>query len=157
MHRRFFDSRFAHLYLWFAQAKYTMGVFFVAYVFFYLVLGALTRGPGTPLDLWTGVEMMFACFFIGVIQQALLTVDKLNRTRCILWVVSGTLIGLVFSLIFRWFEGLATWCFAVFHLCMALGMAAMILVYYIELSRETQLLNARLAQFHGADGTAEPQ
>lgn len=150
MHTSFLGSRFARLYLWFAKAKYTMGIFYVAYVFFYLLLGLISEGPAVTLDLYTAIEMLFACFFIGVIQQAMLTVDKLSRTRCALWIVSGTLITLVFSLAFGWFEDFPTWCFVVFHIIMALGMGAMILVYYIDLNKETRLLNAKLEQFQNA-------
>ncbi|MDL2287930.1 hypothetical protein LJC32_00935 [Oscillospiraceae bacterium OttesenSCG-928-F05] len=150
MYEKFYQSRFARLYLWFAEAKYTMGIFFVAYVFFFLLLGVVTRGPDITLDLWTSIEMMFACFFIGVIQQALLTLDKLSRTRSVLWIISGALITLVFSLTFGWFEDFPAWCFVVFHIVMALGMGAMILVYYIDLNKETRLLNAKLEQFQNA-------
>lgn len=147
MHEKFMGSRFARLYLWFAKAKYTMGIFYVAYVFFYLLLGLISEGAAVTLDLYTAIEMLFSCFFIGIIQQAMLTVDKLSRTRCVLWIVSGALITLVFSLVFGWFKGFPGWCFAVFHICVAMGMAAMILLYYIELHRETQLLNQQLEQF----------
>lgn len=144
---KFKNSGFAKLYLWTTKAKYTMGIFYVAFVMFYLLFGLVGDGPAITLDFFTAVQMVFACFFIGIVQQAILPVEKLNRIRCVLWIVSGVLITLAFSLGFGWFSAFPTWCFIVFLLITAAAMVAMLLSYYLELHRETRRLNRGLAQF----------
>ncbi|MDL2324272.1 hypothetical protein LJC61_03860 [Ruminococcaceae bacterium OttesenSCG-928-A16] len=144
---RFKNSGFAKLYLWTTKAKYTMGIFFVAFVMFYLLFGLISDGPAISLDFFTAIQMVFACFFIGIAQQVILPVEKLNRTRCVLWVASGVLITLAFGLGFGWFRHFPRWCFIVFLLIMAAAMMAMILSYYLELHRETKRLNRGLTAF----------
>lgn len=144
---KFKNSGFAKLYLWTTKAKYTMGIFYVAFVMFYLLFGLLGDGPAVTLDFFTAIQMLFACFFIGIVKQAVLPVEKLNRPRCVLWVVSGVLITLAFSLVFKWFQSFPRWCFIVFLLFVAVAMVAMLLGYYLELHRETKRLNRGLAQF----------
>lgn len=146
-HDKLKDSEFVRVYVWMTKAKYTMGIFFVAFVFVYLLFGWISEGPTVTLDLFTSIQMLFACFFIGVMQQAILPLDKLSRVRGICWVLSGVLIMLVFSLIFGWFEQLPLWCFIVFVVFIAAGMAAMIVGYYLELHRETKRLNRGLERF----------
>lgn len=141
------NSGFARLYLWTAKAKYTMGIFFVAFVFVYLLFGLISEGPAVTLDFFTAVQMVFACFFIGILQQAILPVEKLSRSRCILWVASGVAVTLVFSLVFKWFAQFPLWCFIVFTVFIAIGMVAMIAGYYLELHRETKRLNRSLEQY----------
>ncbi|MDL2318643.1 hypothetical protein LJC74_06165 [Eubacteriales bacterium OttesenSCG-928-A19] len=141
------DSKFARVYVWMAKAKYTMGILFVAFVFVYLFFGWISEGPMVTLDLFTSVQMLIACFLIGVLQQAILPAAKLSRVRGICWVLSGVLITLVFSLVFGWFDQLPLWCFIVFVVFIAIGMAAMIVGYYLELHRETKRLNRGLEQF----------
>jgi hypothetical protein len=147
MHATFKNSGLARLYLWVTKAKYTMGIFFVAFVVVYLFFGLVSEGALVTLDFFTALEMVFACFFIGLLQQIIIPMGRLNRSRCALWIVSGVLITLVFSLVFRWFERFPLWCFILFMIFMALGMGAIILGYYLELNRETQRLNRGLEQF----------
>lgn len=147
MNNNFTDSAFASLYAWTAKAKYTMGIFFLAYVLLYLFLGLIAVDSAVTLDLPTAIEMLFACFGIGLLQQAIIPMGKLSRPRCALWMVSGSLITLAFSLIFGWFTGFPLWCFILFLLLPTLGMGALILAYYIDLSRETQQLNEGLRRF----------
>lgn len=141
------NSGFAQLYLWTTKAKYTMGIFFVVYVFVYLLLGVLCDGATATLNFFTAVQMIFACLFIGLLQQAILPVEKLSRTRCVLWVASGVALTLLFSLVFGWFRPFPLWCLIVFLLVMAMGMTAMIAGYYLELHRETKRLNRSLEQY----------
>lgn len=147
MNNNFSNSGFARLYLWTAKAKYTMGIFFLAFVLLYLFLGLIAVETAVTLDLLTAIEMMFVGFFIGLLQQAIIPKDKLSRPRCALWIVSGTLIALVFSLVFRWFDSFPLWCFFSFLLLPAVGMGALILAYYLDLNRETKLLNRELERF----------
>lgn len=143
----FKNSGFAKLYLWTTKAKYTMGIFYVAFVMFYLLFGLISEGPAVTLDFYTAIQMVFACFFIGIVQQAILPVEKLSRPRCILWIISGVLVTLAFSLVFGWFRPFPLWCFIVFLVLTAAAMVAMLLSYYLELHRETKRLNRGLAQF----------
>jgi hypothetical protein len=147
MHDKIKNSGLARLYLWVTKAKYTMGIFFVGFVIVYLFFGLVSGGALVTLDFFTAVEMVFACFFIGLSQQIIIPLDRLNRSRCALWILSGELITLVFSLVFRWFERFPLWCFISYMIFIALGMGAVILGYYLELSRETQRLNRGLEQF----------
>ncbi|MDL2293678.1 DUF3021 family protein [Ruminococcaceae bacterium OttesenSCG-928-D13] len=140
-------SGFARLYLWTTKAKYTMGIFFLMHVLVYLLLGLLNEGAAVTLDFFTAVQMMFACFFIGILQQWILPVEKLSRARCVLWVVSGVAVTLVFNLVFGWFRPFPLWCLILFLLLTALGMVAMILGYYLQLHQETKHLNRRLEQY----------
>lgn len=147
MRDNFKNSGFARLYLWTAKAKYTMGIFFLAYVLLYLFLGLIGSEADVTLDLLTAIEMMFACFFIGLLQQAIVPKEKLSYARGALWIVSGVLIALVFSLLFGWFEGFPLWCFLLFLGLPAVGMVALILAHYFDLNRETKQLNRELERF----------
>lgn len=141
------NSRFALLYIWMTKAKYTMGIFYTAFVLFYLFFGEFFASPKISLDFAVAIEMCFACFFIGLAQQALISVNKLSGKRCMLWVVIGSIITLLFSVVFRWFEGFPFWCFILFHVLAVLSMAAMLISYYFELHQETQKLNQYLEVF----------
>ena len=147
MNDTFKNSGLARLYLWVTKAKYTMGIFFVAFVVVYLFFGLVSERALVTLDFFTALEMIFACFFIGLLQQIIIPMDRLNRSRCALWIVSGVLIALIFSLFFGWFEGFPLWCFILFVIFIAMGMGAVILGYYLDLNRETQRLNRGLEQF----------
>lgn len=147
MKSTFSNSRFATLYLWATKAKYTMGIFFAFCVFIYLLLGIVAVPKTVTLDFWTSVEMMFACFFVGVAQQLLLPIDKLSRLRCIGWMLASGGIMLTFSLVFRWFAAFPVWCLLLFTLFFVLGMGAMLVSYYLELHQETRKLNHQLEQF----------
>lgn len=143
----FENSGFARLYTWITKAKFTMGVFFTMHVIFFLFFGLVINGTTVLLDFFTALEMLFACFFIGLLQQAVILPEKFTRVRCALWVVSGTFITLLFGLVFRWFRLFPAWCFPVFITFEVIGMLFMILSYYLELHRETKYLNRKLDQF----------
>lgn len=147
MQKQFNETGFAKLYLWTAKAKFTMGIFFVAFVLAYLFFGFITEGTTASLGFFTAVQMMFACFFIGIAQQLILPTDKLTKPRCILWIAVGVAITFVFSLVFGWFAGFPLWCGIAFIVVLTMGMVAMILSCYLELHRETKLLNKQLVQF----------
>lgn len=141
------NSGMARLFLWMVKAKYTMGIFFVVFVIFYLLFGLVASGQVIMLDFFTAVQMVFACFFIGILQQAVLPVEKLSRTRCIVWVASGVAVTILFSLVFGWFKRFPVWCHILFAVVIALGMIAMIAGYYLELHKETKRLNRNLERF----------
>lgn len=147
MQEKFMNSGFARLYLWATKAKYTMGIFYIAFVFFYLLLGFISKGPAATLDFFTAFQMIFVCFAIGLLQQAILPAGKLSRTRCIAWMASGTAVTLLSGLLFRWFAQFPLWCAIVFPIVVLLGMGAIIVGYYIELHRETKALNHQLKQY----------
>lgn len=141
------NSRFAYLFVWMTKAKFTMGIFYTVFVLFYLLLGLAGPQANVTLDLPTAIEMVFACFAIGLAQQAMMPGGNLTRPRCLLWLVLGTLVTLGFSLVFRWFEGFAPWCLGVYVATIALGMGAMLLSSYLALQHETHRLNRKLEQF----------
>ncbi|MDL2225047.1 DUF3021 family protein [Eubacteriales bacterium OttesenSCG-928-M02] len=153
--KKWTNSGFARLFLWTVKAKYTMGIFYVVFVLLYLLFGLISEGPVVMLDLFTAIQMVFACFFIGILQQAILPVEKLSRPRGILWVVSGVVVTLLFSLGFGWFAQFPVWCFVLFVAFMALGMAAMIIGYYLELHKETKRLNRSLERFQNQSRKTE--
>ena len=149
------NSDFARLFLWTMKAKYTMGIFFVVFVLIYLLLGLVSEGVAVTLDLFTAIQMVFACFFIGLLQQAILPVHKLSCSRGILWVASGVAVTLLFSLVFRWFVHFPLWCFILFMLIIAIGMGMMIAGYYMELHKETKRLNRSLERFQNQNRRTE--
>ncbi len=146
----FENSGFAGLYRWITKAKFTMGIFFTMHGMLFLFLGLIINGTTVSLDFFTALEMLFACFFIGLLQQAVIPQEKFTRVRCALWVVSGTLITLLFGLVFQWFRLFPAWCFPVFIAFEVIGMLFMILSYYLELHRETKYLNRKLDQFRNS-------
>lgn len=147
MQNRVQESKFTRFYLWMIEAKVIMGLFFVYFVFMYLLLGLISSGPVVGLDFFTAVQMVFACFFIGLEQQLLLPGDKISKTRGMLWVLLGTLTALVFSLVFRWFAAFPLWCWVVFLFFACIGMGAMLYRNQLKLKRETWRLNQQLEQF----------
>lgn len=147
MRHQFEDSGFAGLYLWTAKAKYTMGIFFLMFVLVYLIFGMIGEGPSHLLDFFTAIQMMFACFFIGIAQQGIVPKEKLTKARGVLWIIVSVLITLSFSLIFGWFSAFPSWCLILFLVLLSMGMAALLLGHYIELHRETQTLNRQLEKF----------
>lgn len=143
----FVNSGFARLYTWMAKAKYTMGIFFVAYVVLYLFFGLVIKDLSVSLDFLTAVQMLFACLFIGVAQKAIIPADKVSLSRCALWTALGTVITVLFALIFNWFGLFPGWCFPVFTVFMIIAMQCVVLGDYFELHRETKDLNRKLEQF----------
>lgn len=143
----FEDTGFARLYLWTTKAKYCMGILFLAFVLTYLLFGLLKEGSKVTLDFFTAVEMMFACFFIGIAQQAILPKDKLTKERGVIWVALGLVITLVFSFVFGWFSAFPLWCAIVFCAVLVIGMIALILSSYLDLYRDTKILNQQLRKF----------
>lgn len=147
MKTQFSESGYGKFFLWMSKAKFTMGVFYVAFTIVYLFFGLLVEGPPITLSVLTAVEMLLAAFLIGIAQQIILPVDKLSNARCILWVAVGLVITIGFSLGFGWFKQFPGWCLPVFAIVLALGMGATIISYYLELNRETKQLNRQLHQF----------
>lgn len=147
MQETFKHSRFALLYLWISKAKYTMGIFYVAFVLLYLLFGTVHLREQATLDLLTSIEMLFACFFIGLAQQAIAPVNRLTVRRSLLWLACGASITLAFTLIFGWFAAFPPWCLILFVFCVVLGMLALLVSHYLELFYETRRLNQRLESF----------
>ena len=147
MKYHFAETGFARLYLWTAKAKYTMGILYLAYTFVYLILGVIASETEVALDLFTAIEMMFCCFFIGLAQQGIVPLGKLTKPRCAVWTGTGLLITVGFSLAFGWFSTFPSWCFVLFLVMLAMGMLAVLLGSFIELYWETKLLNRQLEKF----------
>lgn len=151
----FENSGYARLFAWVAKAKFTMGLFFAVYVVLFLLLGLLIEGTAVTLDFFTALEMMIACFLIGVLQQFILPMDKHNQVRKTLWVVSGAFVTLLFGLVFQWFKAFPVWCFPAFVAAILIGLLLVILSDHLELHNETKQLNRNLAQFQSAHESNE--
>lgn len=147
MRHQFEDTGFARLYLWSAKAKYTMGILFLVFVLAYLLFGIISEEPNHLLDFFTAIQMMFACFFIGIAQQCVVPKEKLTKSRGTLWIIISVLITLSFNLVFGWFSTFPPWCVILFLTLLVMGMAALLLGHYIELHRETRALNRQLEKF----------
>lgn len=147
MRSKFEDTGFARVYLWTAKAKYTMGILYLACTLVYLFFGAVSKGEKSTLDFFTAIEMMFCCFFIGIAQQGIVPMDKLTKPRCAVWIAAGFFISLAFSLLSGWFSAFPLWCLILFHALLALSMAALLLGHFIELHRETKILNQQLEKY----------
>lgn len=143
----FENSGFARLYTWITKAKFTMGIFFMMHVILFLFFGLIINGTKVSLDFYSALEMLIACFLIGLLQQAVIPQEKFTRIRCTLWIISSAFITLLFGLVFQWFRLFPAWCFPVFIAFEVIGMLFMILSYYLELNRETKYLNRKLDQF----------
>ena len=147
MRNKLENSRFARLYLWTARAKYTMGMFFLIVVIFYLFLGFVSEGPAVTLDFFTALQMACVCLIIGFTRQGIVPNEKLTKSRCILWIGLNTLVMLACSFLFHWFAALPTWCLVAFLAVAVVGMAGILLGHFFELHKETQLLNRQLEKF----------
>ena len=147
MNHQFEDTGFARLYVWVARAKYTMGIFYVLFVFVYLLFGLISEGPAVTLNLFTAIQMGCACFLIGFAQQGIAPKEKLTKVRCLLWVLTGVVIAVAFSLAFGWFAAFPLWCPILFFVFLVLSMTAMLLSSFLELHRETRVLNRQLGRF----------
>ncbi len=143
----FENSGFARLYTWITKAKLTMGIFFTMHVIVFLFFGLIMNGTTVSLEFFPALEMLFACIFIGLLQQALIPPEKFTRVRCALWVLSSAFVTLMFGLAFQWFRLFPSWCFPVFVAFEVIGMLFMILSYHLELHRETKYLNRKLDLF----------
>ena len=143
----FVNSGFARLYTWMTKAKYTMGIFFVVYVIVFLFFGIVTEGVTASIGFFTAIQMLFACLFIGIMQQVVIPSDKVTSIRCIIWVTSGAVITILFEMMFKWFKPFPAWCFPAFTVFMVLGMLLAVLGDYFELQRETKYLNRKLEKF----------
>lgn len=141
------ESWFPRLYLWAAKAKFPMGLLFAYCVFAYLILGALSGIDGIGVGFFMALQMVFACFFVGVLQQLVIPENNFTKPRYILWVISGTAIITAFALIFKWFEEMPGWCLFLFIFFVILALLALVYSYYLELKQETKLLNSQLEKF----------
>ena len=112
-----------------------------------MIFGMIGEEPDHLLDFFTAIQMMFACFFIGIAQQGIVPMEKLTKSRGALWIAIGTLIALSFSLVFGWFSAFPSWCLVLFLVLLSMAMAALLLGHYIELHRETRALNRQLEKF----------
>ena len=146
----FANSGYARLFAWVAKAKLTMGLFFSVHVILFLLLGLLIKGTAITLDFFTALEMMIACFLIGILQQLILPMEKHRRGRGALWIISGAFITLLFGLVFQWFRAFPAWCFPAFVIAILIGMLLVILSDHLELHNETKQLNHKLAQFQSS-------
>lgn len=142
------ESMFNRIYLWMTVAKMTMGIFFVLYVFTYLLLGLISEGMDVLLDFWTAFQMMLAAFFVGIMQQILLSGrDNFTKLRISIWILSGTAITLGFTAIFHWFDEFPLWCSVLFIGFTAVAMVMMVWNIHLQFRRETRLLNKQLELF----------
>ena len=153
----FFDSHFAKAYRWASKAKFTMGIFFVAFVFVYFILGFAVDGAGISLAPLTALQMVCTCFLIGVMKQFIIQANQFTKLRCSIWVFVSVGITIVSVWGFGWFRPFPIWCPIVFVLVMAIGMGAMILSHYLDLNRETKQLNQQLAKYQKQSVKIEPE
>lgn len=141
------ENIFARIYLWVAESKTIMGLFFVAFVFVYFFMGAIVKGLDVTLDLLTTIEMIGVCFAIGILKQIFLPFSSLSRIGGALWLITGTAIAVVFSLVFGWFKEFPLWCLIVFFVFVFFGIGAMLIYTNLRLERETKMLNKKLDIF----------
>lgn len=141
------ENTFSKVYLWVAEAKTIMGLFFVAFIFVYFLMGAIVKGLDVTLDLLTAIQMIAVCFFIGILKQIFLPFSSLNKAGGLLWLLTGTVIVIAFSLIFGWFKTFPLWCLIVFFIFVFFGIGAMIVYSDLRLKRETKMLNEKLDIF----------
>lgn len=140
-------GKYQEFYLFMYEAKSVAGIYFLAFVFFYLVFGIFNPAQATTLDFWTSIQIFAACLLIGLGQSFLLSNHKVTITRILLWSVWSLLITVLFTEGFNWFHSYPGWYRFVFYGMIALSFLFYWLVLDWQLQRETRSLNHALSEY----------
>lgn len=143
---------FNRFYLWGADAKYRMGMYTAALVFFKAIVNAL-MGEFSVASL-TMLEMLLASFAFACAETVIFPTGKNwagegSARRTALWAVLANVIYIGCSLVFHWFSGIPVWGGALLILILELGLLAMWYALWLEIRLDTKALNKGLHQFQG--------
>jgi hypothetical protein len=141
------NNGFARLYLFALKAKGTTGVYFMGFVCFYLVIGAVSGKVDVSIDIWKTMQMIVACIMIGFGQALIVPTEKLSVSRGVFWLALSSIVTIGFTLLFGWFEGFPAWCAIVFCGVLTVRLAAYLLGLLFDTRHETEKLNEHLKEY----------
>lgn len=141
------QKRWQDFYLFMYDAKSAAGIYFVAFVFFYLVFGVYDPARATTLDFWTSLQLFAACLLIGLGQSFLLSPDKVIPSRFAIWSAWSLIITVLFAEGFDWFHAYPDWYRFVFYGLIAVSFLLYWLALDWQLKRETKNLNHALHEY----------
>ena len=143
-------SEFRRFYLWGLHAKYNMGLYFAALVFF--VGGLSFLFGGESLRLMPLLQMLILAMVLGFFQAAILPMGNSLSTAS-LWLRSNLVILLAFGLTLwlaiwgKWFLGLPVWCAPLVAVLMGFGVFFTLLGQRWEQEMDTRHLQASLRTY----------
>ncbi|WP_282155468.1 hypothetical protein [Cytobacillus gottheilii] len=140
-------KKWQEIFLFMYESKATAGMYFIAFVFFYLVLGSIDKSMQTSLQFWTCIQLFLACLFIGLGQGIILSKRDLTVWRLILWSGWSLFITILFTEFFSWFAGYPNWYRYTFYGAITLSFIIFGLALKWKLNKETRELNMALHHY----------
>lgn len=141
---------FKRFYVWGMNAKFFMGIYFTAFVFFSGIVTAIYGG--TTLELMTLLQMLLASVVIGF-SQAFILPDGIDYskgilfTRSVCWLVLAGAVTVLCAVTCGWFAGLPGWCPLLLGVLMVAGCACMLIGMKLEQDADTVRLNEALQAY----------
>lgn len=102
-------QQWQNFYLFMYEAKLAAGIYFAAFVFFYLVFGVFNPGQATTLDFWTAIQFFAACLLIGMGKNFFLGDHATSPARLLMWSAWSLAVTVFFSGLFQWFQPYPAW------------------------------------------------
>ncbi|WP_080848359.1 hypothetical protein [Cytobacillus gottheilii] len=140
-------KKWQEIFLFMYESKATAGMYFMAFVFFYLVLGSIDPSVQTKLQFWTCIQIFIACLFIGLGQGIILSKSDLSIWRLILWSGWSLFITIFFTEVYSWFAGYPNWYRFIFFGAITLSFIIFGLALKWKLNQETKKLNIALNHY----------
>ena len=143
-------NAFNRFYLWGADTKYRMGLYFSACVFCKGVSTALLGESAIPILIL--LEMLLACFAFAGVESFFSPTGQdwsgpgLAR-RTAVWAVLGNVIFIGCAWGLGWFPGVPVWGAALLLALLEAGLLAMWYALWLELQADTRRLNDSLPRF----------
>lgn len=143
-------ERFNRFYLWGADAKYRMGLYTVAIIFYKGITNALMGK--FVIESLTLLEMVLACFVFACCETIIFPTGmdwtgEGSARRTALWALLANVIFIGCSLVFGWFAGVPVWGAGILVLMLELIIFAMWYALWLETRLDTKLLNEGLRHF----------
>ena len=141
-------EQFNRFYLWGVNAKYRMGLYFSAAVFFKGLVNALLGS--WMVEILILLEMLLACFAFACLETALFPAGKnflAEKSRIALWAAAANVLFIGCSLGLRWFPGVPLWGGLLLVLFLECALAAMWYALRLKEKWDTDALNQGLRRF----------
>ncbi|HHY83709.1 MAG TPA: hypothetical protein GX505_13680 [Clostridiales bacterium] len=139
--------KWSEIYLLMYELKSTVGIYFMAFVFFYLFYGVFDNTISQTLDFWTVIQMFSACMLIGFGQGLFQLRKYFTIPRILLWGLMSMIVTIGFSEFFNWFDSYPVWYRIVFYSIILISFVLMLLTLYWQLQKETKNLNEALRKY----------
>jgi hypothetical protein len=140
-------KKWQQFYLFMYEAKTTAGIYFLAFVFFYLVFGVFDTENAITLSFWTSMQIFLASLLIGLGQSFLLSNNELTVPRISLWSVWALGVTIGFSEGFGWFESYPGWYSLIFYSLITISFFFSWLALNWRLQKESDVLNDALTDY----------